>query len=143
MIEWAEQWQSPSQECYNAASVANCEDNLATISCISEPCTCELVLPVFNSYCFFVKTLYILYIELTWLHLVYMMYFVKIDQLRYPDMTTALQTCYNINADWHTFFLEPIVFLCSKGNFLQRTFVTMGGCHRVLTITTLSNFNRF
>jgi hypothetical protein len=21
-------------------------------------------------------------------------------------MTTSLQTCYNINADWHTFFLE-------------------------------------
>jgi hypothetical protein len=40
-----------------------------------------------------------------------MMYFVKIDQLRYPDMTAALQTCYNIiNADWHTFFLEAIVF---------------------------------
>jgi hypothetical protein len=28
----------------------------------------------------------------------YMMYFVKIDQLQYPDMTTALQTCHNINA---------------------------------------------
>jgi hypothetical protein len=43
---------------------------------------------------------------------VYMMYFVKIEQLRYPDMTTALQTCYNItgNADWHTFFLEAIAF---------------------------------
>jgi hypothetical protein len=41
-----------------------------------------------------------------------MMYFVKIDQLRlrYPDMTTPLQTCYNINADWHTFFLEAIAF---------------------------------
>jgi hypothetical protein len=39
----------------------------------------------------------------------YMMYFVKIDQLQYPDMTTALQTCY-INADWHTFFLEAIAF---------------------------------
>jgi hypothetical protein len=39
-----------------------------------------------------------------------MMYFVKIDQLRYPDMTTALQTCYDINADWHTFFLEAIAF---------------------------------
>jgi hypothetical protein len=39
------------------------------------------------------------------------MYFVKIDQLRYPDMTTALQACYNINADWHnTFFLEAISF---------------------------------
>jgi hypothetical protein len=36
------------------------------------------------------------------------MYFVKIDQLKYPDMTTALQTCYNINADWHTFFLEHV-----------------------------------
>jgi hypothetical protein len=43
--------------------------------------------------------------------LVYMMYFVKIDQLRYPDMSTALQTCYyNINADWRTFFLEAIAF---------------------------------
>jgi hypothetical protein len=43
--------------------------------------------------------------------LVYMMYFVKIDQLQYPDMTTALQTCrYDINADWHTFFLEAIAF---------------------------------
>jgi hypothetical protein len=29
-------------------------------------------------------------------HLRKVMYFVKIDQLRYPDMTTALQTCYNI-----------------------------------------------
>jgi hypothetical protein len=37
-------------------------------------------------------------------------YFVKIDQLRYPDMTTALQTCYDINADWRTFFLEAIAF---------------------------------
>jgi hypothetical protein len=42
--------------------------------------------------------------------LVYMMYFVKIDQLQYPDMTTALKKCYNINADWHTFFLEAIAF---------------------------------
>jgi hypothetical protein len=42
--------------------------------------------------------------------LVYMMCFVKIDQLRYPDMTTALQTCYNINTDWHTFFLEADCF---------------------------------
>jgi hypothetical protein len=40
----------------------------------------------------------------------YTIYFVKIDQLRYPDMTTALQTWYNINADWHTFFLEAIAF---------------------------------
>jgi hypothetical protein len=40
----------------------------------------------------------------------YMMYFVKIDQLWYPNMTTALQTCYNINADWHTFILEAIAF---------------------------------
>jgi hypothetical protein len=39
-------------------------------------------------------------------HEVYMMYFVKIDQLQHPEMTTALQTCYNINADWHTYFLE-------------------------------------
>jgi hypothetical protein len=38
------------------------------------------------------------------------MYFVKIEQLRYTDMTTALQTCYDINADWHTFFLEAIAF---------------------------------
>jgi hypothetical protein len=45
----------------------------------------------------------------------YMMYFVKIDQLRYPDMTTALQTCYNINADWHTFFLEANCFSFVKG----------------------------
>jgi hypothetical protein len=44
-----------------------------------------------------------------------MMYFVKIDQLRYPDMTTALQTCYNINADWHTFFLEAIAFPFFQG----------------------------
>jgi hypothetical protein len=58
------------------------------------------------------------------------------------NMTTALQTCYNINADWHTFFLEAIAFL-GEGNFLQRTFITMGGCHHVLTITTLSNSNRF
>jgi hypothetical protein len=62
---------------------------------------------------------------------------------RYFFMTTALQTCYNIIADWHTFFLKQLLFLCSKGNFLQRTFITMGGCHHVLTITTLSNFNRF
>jgi hypothetical protein len=41
--------------------------------------------------------------------LAHMMYFIKIDQLRYPDMT-ALQTCYNINADWHTIFLEAIAF---------------------------------
>jgi hypothetical protein len=27
------------------------------------------------------------------------MYFVKIDQLQYPGMTTALQTCYDINAN--------------------------------------------
>jgi hypothetical protein len=41
----------------------------------------------------------------------YMMYFVKIDKLRYQDMPTALQTCYNINADWHTLiFLEAIAF---------------------------------
>jgi hypothetical protein len=41
-----------------------------------------------------------------------MMYFVKIDQSQYPDMTTALQTCNNINtdSDWHTFFLEAITF---------------------------------
>jgi hypothetical protein len=38
------------------------------------------------------------------------MYFVKIDQLLYPDMTAALQTCYNINPDWHAFFLEAIAF---------------------------------
>jgi hypothetical protein len=37
------------------------------------------------------------------------MYFVKIDQLRYPDTTTALQA-YNINAEWHAFFLEAIAF---------------------------------
>jgi hypothetical protein len=43
--------------------------------------------------------------------LVYMMYFVKIYyQLRYPDITTALQTYYNINVDGHTFFLEAIAF---------------------------------
>jgi hypothetical protein len=41
------------------------------------------------------------------------MYFAKIDLLRYPDMTTALQTCY-VNADWHTFFLEAIAFHCSN-----------------------------
>jgi hypothetical protein len=29
-------------------------------------------------------------------------------------MTTALQTCYDINADWQ------LLFLCSKGNFLQK-----------------------
>jgi hypothetical protein len=34
------------------------------------------------------------------------MYFVKIDQLRYPDMTTALQTCYNINANVGTYIHE-------------------------------------
>jgi hypothetical protein len=45
----------------------------------------------------------------------YMMYFVKIDQLGYPDMTTALQTCYNINADWRTFFLEAIAFPLFSG----------------------------
>jgi hypothetical protein len=54
------------------------------------------------------------------------MYFVKIDQLRYPA----------IDAEWLTFFLEAIDFLCSEGNFLQRTFITMGGCHHLLTITT-------
>jgi hypothetical protein len=52
---------------------------------------------------------------------VFMMYFVKIDQLRYPDMTTALQICYNINADWHTFFLEAIAF-----SFVLRVFSFKG-----------------
>jgi hypothetical protein len=45
----------------------------------------------------------------------YMMYFVKIYQLRYPDMTTALQTYYDINGDWHTFFLEAIAFPLFEG----------------------------
>jgi hypothetical protein len=58
------------------------------------------------------------------------MYFVKIDQLQYPDMTTALQTCYNINADWHTFFLEAIAsfvlrVISFKGLLSQWTGVTM------------------
>jgi hypothetical protein len=65
------------------------------------------------------------------------MHFVKVDQLRYPDMTTALQTCYNINAGWHTFFLEAIAFLFLSLrviSFKGCTFITMGGCHHVLTI---------
>jgi hypothetical protein len=37
--------------------------------------------------------------------------------------------------------LKQLLFLCSKDNFLQRTFITMGGCDHVLSITTLSNFN--
>jgi hypothetical protein len=64
--------------------------------------------------------------------LVYMMYFVKIDQLLYPDNCTP---CYNIDS------LKQLLFLCSKGNFLQWTFITMGGCHHhVLTITTIVKF---
>jgi hypothetical protein len=39
------------------------------------------------------------------------MYFLKIDELRNPaDMTAAHQTCYDVNADWHTFFPEEIAF---------------------------------
>jgi hypothetical protein len=45
-----------------------------------------------------------------------MMYFVKIDQLlRYPDLKTAHQTCYDINADCHAFFLEAIAFPLFSG----------------------------
>jgi hypothetical protein len=65
------------------------------------------------------------------------MYFVKIDQLRYPDMSAAIQTCYEINADQHTFlkqllllFLRVIsfkgllsqwagVFMCLPSQFCQ------------------------
>jgi hypothetical protein len=32
-------------------------------------------------------------------------------------MTTALRTCYYINADWHTFFLEAIAFPLLWGGF--------------------------
>jgi hypothetical protein len=71
-----------------------------------------------------------------------MMYFVKIDQLRYPDMTTAIQYIVLVLIGIPS-SLKQLLFLCSKGNFLQRTFITMGGCHHVLTITTLSDFNRF
>jgi hypothetical protein len=43
------------------------------------------------------------------------MYFVKLDQLQFPDMVTALQAWYNINVDWHTFFLEAIAFPLFQG----------------------------
>jgi hypothetical protein len=36
--------------------------------------------------------------------------------------------------------LKQIAFPLLKGNFLQRTYITMGGCHHVLTITTSDSF---
>jgi hypothetical protein len=54
-----------------------------------------------------------------------MMYFVKIDQLRYPDMTTALQHAIILMLIGIPSSLKQLLFLCSKGNFLQRTGVIM------------------